>query len=118
MSAAMGDKMFPDGREHNFGDVAYGETVKHVFRVVNTRGSSFELSSVRASCGCLTASASPAVLAPGEEGKVEIAVDTSRFLGTKNITLYLTVTRAGGAEEYRFTVSANSQVDLRPTPNR
>jgi RNA polymerase sigma factor (sigma-70 family) len=109
--AQKGDAMFPDGRDQDFGILLNGQTVTRVLRVANTTPNSMKLASVRTSCGCVTCSVSSKPLGANEEGTLAIAVDSSRFRGPKTITLFLRVERSGAAEEYRLTISANSQTD-------
>src|SRR5262249_38847642 len=40
-------KMFPDGRDHDFGKVPYGTLCKHFFRIVNTSDAPIEITEVR-----------------------------------------------------------------------
>jgi hypothetical protein len=45
------------------------------------------------------------VLQPNEEGKVEIRVDTSRFVGRKTKSLLLTTKQGGITRTYQLTVT-------------
>jgi len=62
----------------------------------------------------LSGAASTQFLNPNNEGTVEIALDTSRFLGNKTMSLLLAVKSAEAIEEFRFTISANSQDEQKP----
>jgi hypothetical protein len=48
------------------------------------------------------------VLLPGEVGEVEVILDTSRFVGPKTQTLFLTLDN-GTVAEARLTITADSQ---------
>ncbi len=41
------DKMFPDGREHDFGQVQSGPQARHAFRIVNTSNVPLKIVSLR-----------------------------------------------------------------------
>lgn len=43
------DRMFPDGREHDFGKVSRGIQCKYAFRIVNTFGVPLRIDSIRIS---------------------------------------------------------------------
>ncbi len=55
---------FPDGRQHDFGEVEFGTTLKHAFRIANTSTVPLYLVSVRASAGCITGIVNKQVLQP------------------------------------------------------
>jgi RNA polymerase sigma factor (sigma-70 family) len=111
--AAKSEAMFPDGRDHDFGQVFRGQTVTHRFRIVNTTNAPLKLLSVRAACGCATGSVDSQLLVSGAEGKLVVTMDASRFVGQKAVVLYLFVEGAGGIQEYRFDIRADSQVELK-----
>jgi len=48
------------------------------------------------------------VLEPNEVGLVEVTVDTNRFVGSKTVTLYLTMEQFGSTEQFRFIITTNS----------
>jgi hypothetical protein len=103
-------RMFPDGRAHDFGNVRPGELLTHAFRVVNTSGSPLQLTSVRVSAACLTVAVTKKVLAPKEMGKVTVTLDAGRFKGRKRVNVYLTTERPGEpAEVFTFSVQADSR---------
>lgn len=66
---------------HDFGTVENGPVVTHDFRLRNMGSDTVEIRSVEASCGCTAVLASSAYLAPGEEGGVQVALDTYRLSG-------------------------------------
>ena len=105
------DSRFPEGRDYNFGKVRRGTSLKHAFRIVNTSDVPLRLTSVRVSAGCMTGSVSKRVLQPSEEGKVEVTVDTGRFVGSKTMLLFLEVEQRGTTERLRFSITADSVED-------
>lgn len=99
---------FPDGRAHDFGEVKHGTSLKNTFRIVNMSNAPLNLTSVRVSNGCMTGTVSKRVLQPKEEGKVEVTVNTRRFVGSKTIGMLLTVEQGGNTETLKFLITANS----------
>ena len=73
----------------DFGSVARGPVQTHAFRVVNNTKQPVNISSVRVSCGCTSASAVKPFLNPGEETAVVARMDTSRFIGVKRVTIFV-----------------------------
>jgi RNA polymerase sigma factor (sigma-70 family) len=104
------ERMFPDGRGHDFGKAPRGRVLTWSFRVVNLSGGLLHLTSVRVSSGCMTAVGTKKVLQPREAGKVTIKLDTRRFIGAKRIHLYLTTERPGEpAEVFTFRITARAE---------
>jgi RNA polymerase sigma factor (sigma-70 family) len=103
------EQMFPEGTEHDFGNVSRGLVATHTWPLTNTYASALKVVNVRSSCGCLTAEVSKQVLQPLERGNLTVRVDTGRFTGVKQIRIYLTFDRGGLFEEFSFSVKANSQ---------
>jgi glutathione peroxidase len=68
-------KISLDEREYNFGKVKEGEEVSHTFKIKNEGAAELVIHNVSPACGC-TASDFTRKLAPGEEGKITLAVRT------------------------------------------
>lgn len=85
-----------------------GTHPRHVFRVVNTSDVPLALSSVRASAACVAGSVDRKMLRPNEAARVEVAVDTRRFVGAKTMRLYLTTDNGTTTETLTFAVTAHS----------
>lgn len=73
-------KLMVEGTEHNFGKVKEGDEVSHTFKIKNEGAAELIIHNVSPACGC-TASDFPRKLAPGEEGKVTLAVKTAGMKG-------------------------------------
>jgi hypothetical protein len=99
----------------DFGSVPRGPTVAHLFRLSNNTGRPVHISSVRVSCGCVSASALVTNLAPGQSTAIQAYMDTSRFYGTKAVTIYVTFDQPHW-EEVRLWVHANSRDDFLLAP--
>jgi hypothetical protein len=100
----------------DFGSVPRGPAQKHDFRVFNNTRSPVNISSVRVSCGCVSASAYPRTyLKPGEETWIRAQMDTTRFIGAKSVTIYVQFDRPN-FEEVRLWVQANGRNDFAMSP--
>jgi hypothetical protein len=112
------DSRFPDGHSNAFGKVAMGAYVKHTFRIVNTSDVPVEITSVRRSVGGpVKVSVDKSTLNPKEDGKLLIVVDTNRFVGQKEVAIYVTMqTGKARVEEIRFFITCNSDEDLKLDP--
>jgi hypothetical protein len=114
-ASSWADSMF-DELSRDFGTVPHGPTVTYPFRIVNKTGSPVTISNVRVSCGCTQAKALKTTLAAGEETVILAQMDTSRFFGTKNVTIYVQFSQPK-FDEVRLWVQANSRDDLSLTPD-
>jgi hypothetical protein len=105
------DKMFQGQLTHNFGSVPHGAQLHHRFPMTNIWAVPLELTNVRVSCGCVTATPSTRILQPRESGYLDITMDARRFTGPKTVTIYVTV-----GPQYTATsalqVSAHSRADI------
>src|SRR5262245_45509928 len=88
-----------------FGWVPGGPLLKHDFRVKNNTKNTVTISSVRVSCGCVTAVARGSTLKPGESTTVHATMDTTRFIGPKSVTLFVQFSEPV-FDEVRLTVQA------------
>jgi len=73
-------KISLEEREYNFGKVKEGEEVSHTFKIKNEGAAELVIHNVSPACGC-TASDFTRKLAPGEEGKITLAVRTAGMNG-------------------------------------
>jgi hypothetical protein len=110
-SGAWADKLFKGSTSHDFGTVARGAQLSHKFTITNIYAVPLEISNVRTTCGCLTATPTKTRLQPQEVAYLDITMDGRKFSGPKAITIYLTV-----GPEYVSTatlkVSANARADV------
>ncbi len=61
-----------DKNLHNFGKIEKGQMVIHVFTVSNTGKSDLQIDRVQSACGCVTYKIDKAVIAPGQQAKMEL----------------------------------------------
>jgi hypothetical protein len=79
-----------DTQTKEFGKVLEGEKLKHVFRFVNKGTQTLQVQSVLASCGCTSTLLSKKSIKAGQEGQIEVVVDTSGRAGALNKTVTVT----------------------------
>jgi hypothetical protein len=108
---AWADKMFKEGNVHDFGSVPRGAQLYHRFAMTNIWSVPLQLTSIRVSCGCVTATPSSQLLQPRETGYLDITMDARRFTGPKAVSVYIMV-----GPQFISTatvrVSANSRADV------
>lgn len=96
---------------HDFGMVPRGAQLYYRFPMMNIWQVPIEITSLRTSCGCVTASTATTLLKPREVGYLDVTMNAHRFTGAKSVTIYVTV-----GPEYISTaslqVSANSRSDV------
>jgi hypothetical protein len=114
VSASSADQLFSE-LSKDFGSVPRGPALQHTFVIRNTTDQTVQISRLRVSCGCVTATAPNSVIRAGEEGVVQISMDTTRFFGIKSVTIYVDFDQPS-REEVRLWVRANSRDDVTFTP--
>ena len=80
---------FPE-TQHNFGKVKEGEIVKHTFKFINKGNTALKIRDIKTSCGCTAALVSSEMLEPGEEGTLNVELDTKNRSGKMSRTITIT----------------------------
>jgi hypothetical protein len=114
-AATWADGLF-DELSKDFGSVPRGPTLTHHFRLVNNTRGPVHISTIRVSCGCTSASVLKSHLKPGEETAVLARMDTTRFIGSRTVTIYVQFDRPK-FEEVRLWIQANGRNDFNLTPD-
>lgn len=114
-ASTWADALF-DELSRDFGTVPRGPMLTHQFTVTNKTNNNVTISNVRVSCGCTSATALQANLAPGQSTVVVATMDTRRFSGTKSVTIYVQFSQPR-FDEVRLWVQANSRDDLSISPD-
>jgi hypothetical protein len=114
-AASWADSLF-DELKKDFGSVPHGQTQTHSFRVKNNTKGNVQISNIRVSCGCVSATALNGFLRPGEETTIQARMDTSRFYGSRSVTVFVQFS-APAFEEVRLWLSANSRNDFIVSPD-
>jgi Protein of unknown function (DUF1573) len=104
VQAGQAEKFFSE-RVKDFGTVPYGPTLVHHFRITNTTGNTVYITGARVSCGCVSTSLQTNALKPGESTYLTAHMDTKRFIGFKEVIVY--VNFSNPYEEVTLSVRAN-----------
>jgi hypothetical protein len=104
IQAGEAEKFFSE-RVKDFGTVPFGQTQVHHFKVTNTSNQVVVISGATVSCGCTTATVASNTLRPGESTFVTASMDTKRFLGPKEVIVF--VNFANPREQVTLAVRAN-----------
>lgn len=88
-AAAAGPNLAFDQPHFDFGKVAQGKTIDHVFTFRNTGDAPATISKVNSSCGCTVAQVSNRVLKPGERGEIRASFDSTDFGGPVAKEVYI-----------------------------
>ena len=87
----------------DFGKIAQGKPVFHVFEIVNTGKEPLKLENVQTSCGCTTPEWSPEPVAPGESTSVKVGYNAAaEGVFTKSITIVY-----NGNQTKNLTITGN-----------
>src|SRR5260370_22107716 len=92
-TGAWADKLFKGANTHDFGSVPRGAQLYHRFPMTNIWAVPLELTSIRVSCGCVTATPTTKGLQPRESGYVDFTIDAHRFTRPNSVSIYLTAGR-------------------------
>lgn len=78
----------------NFGDISEGEEVSHTYYFRNTGQHNLIIKNIDTGCGCTTVNYDKTPLAPGKEGKLEIAFNSAGRYGKqyKEICIFANIT--------------------------
>jgi len=76
-----------DHTSHDFGVVARGAKVEHVFTLENIYVEDVHIADVRSSCGCTVPEVDRRLLKTWEKAHVKAVIDTRRFMGRKDATI-------------------------------
>lgn len=109
--SAWADKMFEGKITHDFGTVPRGAQLKYAFPMKNIWKVPLDITDVRVTCGCLSATPSTKRLQPGETGLLHVHMDGTRFTGQKTIRVFVTV-GPQFVSTSTLIVSANARQDV------
>jgi hypothetical protein len=104
LMAGEAEKFF-DERSKDFGTVPFGQPQVHHFKITNTTNQQVFITGARVSCGCTSASIPVNALQPGQSTYLTASMDTKRFIGHKEVIIY--VNFGVPAEEVTLSVRAN-----------
>jgi len=102
--AGEAEKFFSE-RVKDFGTVPYGQSQVHHFKITNTTDHVVTITGSRVSCGCTSTTVAANTLRPGESTYLTATMDTKRFIGPKEVIVF--VNFANPYEEVTLSVRAN-----------
>jgi hypothetical protein len=108
---AQSPTSFFEQSSHDFGSVQRGPLLTHHYKLTNTSQQQVHIAGARVSCGCVAAQAVKDTLAPGESTSVYATMDTRRFTGAKQVTIYVSFDRPVW-QEVSLSISAYQRDDL------
>jgi hypothetical protein len=114
VAANWADDMFEE-LSWDFGAVPRGPAVTHAFRFKNTTADTLHIGNVRVSCGCTHAVPLKTEIRPGEESAIMARMDTTRFHGHKQVTVFVTIDEPGW-NEVSLVVRADGRDDVVISP--
>jgi hypothetical protein len=113
-AAAAGPKVVAIEATKDVGNVPKGEKIVHDFQIRNDGDAPLQITEVRAACGCTVADYDKTI-APGQTGKVHVAIDTATFNGaiSKGVTVF---TNDAQTPQLELTVKARlaPQISVKP----
>jgi len=108
--APSADQIFSE-TVRDFGSVPRGAQLYHRFVWTNTERVRREVTELRSTCACLTATPVPRVVEPGQQGVIEVVMDGRKFVGPKTVTLHVMI-GPDRPQAVVLQVSANSRADV------
>lgn len=109
------EKMFTAGTTHDFGTVPRGTQSVHRFKIQNIYAVPMDITELKASCGCVSATSPKRTLAPREESYIEVRMDGRRYTGHKAVTIMVTVgPRFISSAQLRVSATGRSDVVFNP----
>ncbi|MEA5113191.1 MAG: DUF1573 domain-containing protein [Geobacteraceae bacterium] len=95
--AIAGPNLLFDQPVYDFGKVAQGKSIEHVFTFRNTGDAPANIGKVDSSCGCTVANVSSRMLQPGARGEIKATFNSSDFGGpvTKEVYVHSNDPRRG-----------------------
>jgi hypothetical protein len=96
-----------DEVEYDFGTIAQGTAVEHVFKFTNTGNAPLVIVDAKSSCGCTVPEYTKAPVAPGEKGEMLVKFNGS---GKNQVSKTVTITAntAAGTETIKIKAFVNA----------
>jgi hypothetical protein len=111
VATAQSATSFFDQSSHDFGSVPRGPMLIHYYKVTNSSAGTVHISGARVSCGCVSASPLQNTLKPGESTSIYATMDTRRFSGAKQVTIFVSFDQPRW-EEVQLSISAYGRDDM------
>lgn len=85
--------------EHDFGTIAQGENVSHVFKFTNTGKTDLLIANAKGSCGCTVPEYPRTPIKPGESGEMKVTFSSAGRNGMQSKTVDITTNTALGQQQ-------------------
>ena len=100
---------------HDFGSVAKGASIEHVFQSRNTTHETIEIAGVKSSCECAGVTLSTKTVHPGETAHIAARLDTKSYSGRRSVTITVSIDRPRRQEILlRFSAYIRSDFEITP----
>lgn len=97
--------------KYDFGTVPRGAQLLRRFTWTNTEKTRLEVSDIRVTCACVTATPTPKAVEPGQKGVIEVLVDAKKFIGAKTIHVHIALS-GEKAMAATLELNAHSRPDI------
>ena len=88
---------------HNFGDVAEGEVVTHIFEFTNSGQAPLVITNAQGSCGCTVPEWPRTPIAPGESGTIKVSFNSQNRSGRQDKTVTLSANTVPNTKVLKIT---------------
>lgn len=106
------EKMFSE-LSYDFGNIARGSDARHVIEIKNLYEETVRITNVGTTCGCIAAEPDVRELATHEVARIEVQMNTVKFMRRKDSNVDVTLTYAGGsARTVRVPITAYIRPDV------
>lgn len=106
------EKMFSE-LSYDFGNIARGADARHIIEVKNLYQETVRITNVGTTCGCTAAEPDVRELATHEVARIEVQMNTVKFMRRKDSNVDVTLTYAGGsARTVRIPITAYIRPDV------
>ena len=103
---------FAENGIYDFGTLAEGDTVEHVFAFTNTGEFPLIINNITASCGCTTPEWPHEPVAPGEKSSVKVRFNSRGKSGTQNKTITIFANTDPSMTDLHFKALVNPKSTL------
>jgi hypothetical protein len=104
----LGEFIFPE-MEHDFGTIAEGEVVEHLFNFTNNGQAPLIISNITASCGCTSPDWTKSPVKPGETGFVKVIFNSTSKAGVQAPTVTIQANTSPTVTRLRLKGTVNSK---------
>jgi hypothetical protein len=101
----------------DFGTIAQGKKVDHVFIIKNSGDAPLTIGHVSTSCGCTVAEVSSRSISPGKSSEIKASFNSANFTGTISKTIYVN-TNDPKKPAYNLTMKGNIFERIEVTPKQ